>query len=316
MGGLIPILVVIVSTSSCALISGNSRRSEKPINSAEQPSLPRANPDYKPNTPEPCPRYPVIFLHGLMGGSHVSYRGVYQYFGSLGCQVNVPDVDPVNSSEKRGGQLVDIVRSVLTATGSQKVNIIAHSQGGLDARFAISRLGLAPSVASLSMLSTPNRGSPLADLALKDMDNPLSKLFLSSGLGTISDITNANGSSSNDSVAAMQSLSVTYVTQSFNPTVPDIPGVLYQSWAARTGPGTRDTTKVNFKLTQNYLAKKTGDNDGMVPSASAAWGIFRGVLDADHLDLTGTKVGDDEPGQFDHLKFLYSLLSELRAHGY
>lgn len=251
-----------------------------------------------------------------MGGSHVSYRGVAEYFGSMGCKVTIPDVYPVNSSEKRGGQLIDVVRNILAATGAQKVNIIAHSQGGLDARFAISRLGLASSVASLSMLSTPNRGSPLADLALKDMDNPLSKLFLSSGLGSISDITNANGSSSNDSVAAMQSLSVRYVTQSFNPTVPDIPGVLYQSWAARTGPGTGDTTKVNFKLTQNYLAKQSGENDGMVPAASAAWGIFRGVLDADHLDLTGTKVGDDEPGQFDHLKFLYSLLNELRAHGY
>jgi triacylglycerol lipase len=156
----------------------------------------------------------------------------------------------------------------------------------------------------------------LADLALKDMNNPLSKIFLSSGLGTIADITNSNGSNSNDTAIAMQSLSTTYVNQTFNPAAPDAPGVLYQSWAARTGPGTRDQIKVNFKLTQQYLLKQGGENDGMVPASSAPWGIFRGVLDADHLDLSGGKIGDEGPGQFDHLKFLHALLSELRANGY
>jgi len=314
---IIRIIISCLLTSGCALISGNSRRPDKQVSAVDQPILPRAVPDdYRPTTPEPCPRYPVIFLHGLMGGSRVSFKGVSQYFESLGCKVRVPDVSPVNSSELRGGQLVDIVRNVRQVTGSPKVNIVAHSQGGLDARFAISRLGLASSVASLSMLSTPNRGSPLADLALKDMNNPLSKIFLSSGLGTIADITNSNGSNSNDTAIAMQSLSTTYVNQTFNPSTPDAPGVLYQSWAARTGPGTRDQIKVNFKLTQQYLLKNGGENDGMVPASSGPWGIFRGVLDADHLDLSGGKIGDEGPGQFDHLKFLHALLSELRANGY
>ena len=251
-----------------------------------------------------------------MGGSRTSYKDVAVHFESLGCTVKVPDVSPVNSSEFRGSQLVGIVTSLLVATGAPKVNIVAHSQGGLDARYAISRLGLASSVASLSMLSTPNRGSPLADLAVKDMENPLSKLFLSSGLGTVSDYTNSNGSDSNDTPAAMKALSTAYVNDVFNPNVPDVPGVFYQSWGARTGPGTRDEIKVNFILTQKYLAKEAGENDGMVPVSSAKWGLYRGVLDADHLDITGTKIGDGDPGQFDHLKFLYSLLSELRANGF
>jgi triacylglycerol lipase len=311
------VILIFLMTSGCALISGNSRRPEKQVSAVDQPVLPRATPDnYQPTTPEPCPRYPVLFLHGLMGGSRTTYKGVTEHFESLGCKVKVPDVSPVNSSELRGGQLVDIVRNFLRVTGAPKVNLVAHSQGGLDARFAISRLGLASTVASLSMLSTPNRGSPLADLAMKDMNSPLSKLFISSGFGTVSDMTNSNGSDSNDTAVALQSLSTTYLNQTFNPNVPDVPGVLYQSWAAKTGPGTKDVIKLNFKLTQSYLAKQAGDNDGMVPVSSAPWGIFRGVLDADHLDLTGSKAGDDAPGQFDHIQFLYSLLSELRASGY
>src|SRR6185369_6230360 len=50
------------------------------------------------------------------------------------------------------------------ALPSRKVNILAHSMGGLDARFAIARLGLADRVASLTTVATPHRGTALADL--------------------------------------------------------------------------------------------------------------------------------------------------------
>jgi triacylglycerol lipase len=36
---------------------------------------------------------------------------------------------------------------VLSQTGAQKVNIIAHSKGGLDCRYAIANLGLEDKVA-------------------------------------------------------------------------------------------------------------------------------------------------------------------------
>jgi len=310
-------LIVLSILSGCALTSASSPRPDNKNTASKVPNSKSNLPtDYLPTTPEPCPRYPVIFLHGLMGGSKGSYKGVAQHFESLGCKVRVPDVAPVNSSEFRGTQLAGIIRQYLVETGAPKVNIVAHSQGGLDARYAVSKLGLAGSVATLSMLSTPNYGSPLADLAIKDMKNPLSKLFLSSGLGTISNTTNSNGSDSNDTAAAMKALSTTYMNFTFNPNVPDVPGVLYQSWAARTGPGMKDKTKLNFSLTQKYLAKQSGENDGMVAVESAKWGEFRGILEADHLDITGTKLGDEGVDQFDHLKFLDSLLSELRSKGF
>lgn len=46
-----------------------------------------------------------------------------------------------------------------------RLNIIAHSMGGLDARYyAISWLGLAERVASLTTIGIPHLGTPLADL--------------------------------------------------------------------------------------------------------------------------------------------------------
>ena len=50
-------------------------------------------------------------------------------------------------------------------TGCGKVNIIAHSKGGLDARYAISKLGMAPYVASLTTMNTPHRGCRFVDYA-------------------------------------------------------------------------------------------------------------------------------------------------------
>ena len=46
---------------------------------------------------------------------------------------------------------------------SEPVNLIAHSMGGLDARYLISRLGMADQVRSLTTISTPHRGSFMAD---------------------------------------------------------------------------------------------------------------------------------------------------------
>jgi triacylglycerol lipase len=259
-----------------------------------------------------------MFLHGLMGGSKTSFAGVIKHFEGLGCKVTLPDVSAVNSTELRAAQVADKIKQFLSSTSSNKVNIVAHSQGGLDARYALSKLGMAGSVASLSMLSTPNYGSPLADLVLKDLKdlgNPLSKIFLSFAFNSLSGVSNTNGGKNNDSTSAMRALSTVYMRETFNPNTPDAPGVLYQSWAGRTGPGTKDRNKDTLWATQAYLAKQAGQNDGIVSVASARWGEFKGVLDADHLDLGGTKMGDAGAGQFDHIKFLEQLLRDLRAKG-
>ena len=48
--------------------------------------------------------------------------------------ISTPAVDPFNSSTVRGAQLAAEIQAILDVTGHAKVNIIGHSQGGLDAR--------------------------------------------------------------------------------------------------------------------------------------------------------------------------------------
>lgn len=81
--------------------------------------------------------------------------------------------------EENAGILREKIFEILRENGEEKVNIIAHSKGGLDSRYLISGLHMAPYVASLTTICTPHRGSMLADLLMKLPD------FLYRGSGAL-----------------------------------------------------------------------------------------------------------------------------------
>jgi triacylglycerol lipase len=264
-----------------------------------------------------CPKYPMVFLHGFMGGNRLgNFAGVTKHFQAKGCKVFVAEVSPVNGIEFRGRQFAAQVGKFLQSAGLSKVNIIAHSQGGLDARYAISSLNLGASVASLSMLSTPNLGTPIADFALSNTSDPFSQTLVSALLSMMSSVSNSQNSASNNSQAALKSLSTSYLIDTFNPANKDFAGVYYQSWGARSGKGTSDQIKFTLAITQPIITNKAGENDGVVPVSSAKWGEFRGTLEADHLDLVGLKLEDASSSKFDHLKFLDELARGLASKGF
>jgi triacylglycerol lipase len=64
------------------------------------------------------------------------------------------------------------------------------------------------------------------------------------------------------------------------------------------------------------MTQKSGENDGVVPVSSAKWGEFRGVLEADHLDLLGLKLEDSAVRPQDHIKFLEQVFTDLSSKGH
>src|SRR5207237_783809 len=96
---------------------------------------------------------------GLGNRKHLYFRGIGEQLERAGAQLYCPRVPPASSISARAARLADLIR----ALPEPRVNIVAHSMGGLDARFAISRLGLADKVASLVTIGTPHLGTPLAD---------------------------------------------------------------------------------------------------------------------------------------------------------
>ena len=106
------------------------------------------------------------------------------------------------------------------------MNIIAHSKGGLEARYLISTMGMADKVASLTTISTPHNGSVTVDRLMDIVPQPLVKL----GCGVTDLWFRILGDKSPDTYSAVNSFK-TNSADIFNIKNPDSPDVYYQSCA-------------------------------------------------------------------------------------
>jgi triacylglycerol lipase len=241
------------------------------------------------------PRHPVVLLHGLLGfdelvlgPTRVAYfRGLTERLRRVGADVHRPRVSRTAAIAARGAQLA----ARIEALPAKRVNVIAHSMGGLDARWAIARLGLSERVASLVTIGTPHRGSPLADLGA-GLGEKLGVRRVLDGLGM--------------DVAAFQDLTTTRMA-AFNRKVRDARGVWYASVVAHADGW---STSPLLWATHRYLSARAGPNDGLVPLASQAWGEVLLKLEADHFAQIGWSL------RFDAAELFEEILRELRARGF
>jgi triacylglycerol lipase len=158
---------------------------------------------------------------------------------------------------------------VIEQTGCRKVNIIAHSRGGLDSRYMISVLGCERYVASLTTISTPHNGSKTMDIL---MNLPRAVLR---PIGIVADLWfRALGDSEPDLYTSCRQFMTSYADE-FNARVPDIDGIYYQSFATAMKSAGSDVLEA---LPHLVVERIDGESDGLVSVASAAHGNFRGVL--------------------------------------
>ncbi|NTX49844.1 acetyltransferase [Myxococcus sp. CA051A] len=133
--------------------------------------------------------YPVVFAHGLGGFDDILG---YDYWGddygtfvgdpcnelfevscnsglNSGQRAFAAAVQPVQSSDVRGLDLANDVEGFMATAGSSYVNLVGHSQGGIDVRKAArvlrERKGYTV-VKALVSVSSPHRGSPVAKYIL------------------------------------------------------------------------------------------------------------------------------------------------------
>jgi triacylglycerol lipase len=133
--------------------------------------------------------YPVVFAHGMAGFDDIlgyDYWGDdYGTFVGDACdeflevycndhidsaqKAYVAQVAPFQSSEVRGLDLANDIEGFMATAGATRVNLIGHSQGGLDirkaARVLFERRGQTV-VRVLISISSPHRGSPVAKYIL------------------------------------------------------------------------------------------------------------------------------------------------------
>ena len=115
---------------------------------------------------------PVLLIHGYRS-THNVWDGWVNQLDDLGIQAKavsfeddpttVVNEDECGSAEDHANQLTQIVVDFKEETGFDKINIITHSKGGLDARLYLADNPSNEDVENLIMIGTPNEGSPLAD---------------------------------------------------------------------------------------------------------------------------------------------------------
>ncbi len=264
-------------------------------------------------------KYPIILAHGFAGFKEIAgieyFFGVADYLRKYGFTVFVTQVDMFNTIEVRGNQLADQILEILNETGAEKVNIIGHSMGGLDARYAITHRGLGDVVASLVTISTPHHGTSIADVALGLMDGPVEDAvsIISWLAGCTVDGVDYD-TCQQDAIDAAWNLTIEYVENQFNPQTPNDERVAYFSYAGITGLHSKDIVDPLLIIPYGIVYSNEGDNDGLCSVESAKWGTFLGTVEADHLDEIGQLVG--VTGLFNYKKFYLNIGRFLAAQGF
>ncbi|KAG7872168.1 hypothetical protein KL938_005375 [Ogataea parapolymorpha] len=245
------------------------------------------------------PKYPVVLCHGFSGfDSLVSLPAVklfhkakikeasakemaqeadtrfefFEYWHGIrkellvrGCQVLVAKVPPFATIETRSKILNEFIKQRISkrfpnAEQPVKVNLIAHSMGGLDCRYLISAYEQENfEVVSLTTVSTPHRGSYAADRMIQLIPTNIIDNFLPS----------------------LKELTLESCAR-LNRHITDDPNVKYFSYGASFTPSIFNF----FYPTWKMVYPKEGPNDGLVSIKSAKWGEDLGSLEnVDHLDL-------------------------------
>ena len=261
-------------------------------------------------------KYPILLVHGVFFRDfrYLNYWGrIPKELKRNGAAVYYGQQQSAASVEDSGRELAARIRAILDETGCEKVNIIAHSKGGLDSRAAIAHAGCAPYVATLTTINTPHRGCIYAEFLLNTVPEAARQKVAAAYNATLKRL----GDENPDFLAA-----VTDLTESAclarNETTPDMPGVLYESVMSYC----RKARHGKFPLNATYPVVKhfDGKNDGLVSVDSAKWGTRftllepvgkRGISHGDVVDLNRENI----PG-FDVREFYVNLVADLKKRGY
>lgn len=216
---------------------------------------------------------PVFLHHGIFGFDELrlgpvriaQFPGIPAALDAAGHPTFLTRVHPTASVASRAAQLkASILRQLPPDT--DRVVLIAHSMGGLDARYMISHLGMHSHVAALLTVTTPHRGASLADFCQKHLNSRHWRLYerlCKLGLD----------------VSAGQDLTRASLAR-FNEETPDHPDVSYYSITCSV-PTTCLIGK--YVLSHRLISTEEGPNDGIVSVASATWGTLLDHWEVDHI---------------------------------
>ena len=261
-------------------------------------------------------KYPVLLVHGVFFRDYEFFNywgripdeliknGCKVYYGNHSSALEVPD-----SAKELATRIKDIIKE----TGCEKVNIIAHSKGGLDARYAISNYGCDKYVVSLTTINTPNKGCYFADYLFGHTPDSVKEGIAKTYNAAMKKL----GEKKPDFLGAVYDLTSSRVKE-LNAEMKHKEDVYYQSFGSRLKKSNDGRFPMNF--TDKIVKYFDGYNDGLVGESSFQYGenytflestTNRGISHADIIDLNR----ENYPG-FDVREFYVKLVNGLKKKGF
>lgn len=261
-------------------------------------------------------KYPLVMVHGVF------FRDTryFNYWGRIpkeleknGAVIYYGNHKSASSVADSAQELTDRIKDLVDQLQCEKVNIIAHSKGGLDCRYALTKLGLAPYVASLTTINTPHRGCLFADDLLTKVAAGVKEKVAAAYNATLRKF----GDKDPDFLAAVYDLTNAACTE-LDEQLPEPEGVYCQSF----GSLMKNAASGKFPLNLSYRLVKRydGPNDGLVSESAFAWSenytllqnqYAEGISHGDMIDLNRKNIEG-----FDVREFYVELVSELKNKGF
>ena len=267
-------------------------------------------------------KYPLLMVHGMgfRDRKHLCYWGrIPKALESEGANIFFGHQDAVGSVEGNADTIAKSLDEVLRITGADKVNILAHSKGGLESRYLVNH-GYHDKIASITTIDTPHHGSNTVDFFMR------APKWLVKAAAKGNDLWMwLLGDKHPDSMGCFDILT-TKTAAKFNLDNPAPEDIYCQSYAFKCTGAFSDSV---FCLTYPLVKRFDGDNDGMVSTASAHWVNFkgvhtsparRGISHADVVDLRRRKFTSRKPGSDDEVSdivvFYLNIIRELKQMGF
>jgi triacylglycerol lipase len=284
-----------------------------------------------PTPSDARPRFPLVLVSGIDGSPEFDWHPrVAQALGAAGVEVHHIEVLPWATTPERAADLWESLRSLKAHVPAGRFNLVCYAVGGLDCRYVVSPGGLfkddpnslaeaTATVASVTTISTPHRGTRVAEAAKDALQSGTASDILKAIVGSGTEVTVPDDAAV---LKTLDGLSLDALEQ-FNATVVDAPGVQYFSWAGISHLAGHSSAKTEEQIRQSctspsgqllyfqhpdlrdalnpllwatvpfsFDARVDGrdeesPSDGMVSVESAKWGLFEGCVAADHYDVIG-----------------------------
>ena len=264
-------------------------------------------------------KYPILMVHGVFfrDFTHFNYWGrIPEELEINGARIFYGEHESASNVEGSANELASRIRSIVEETACTKVNVIAHSKGGLDIKYAIKNCGIGDMVASVTTINTPHRGCEFADYLMNKAGEDLKRRVAKAYNGAFKLV----GDKHPDFIAAVTDLTASTCKKISE----DTDDFDYKSAAIFTqsvGSRLKKARGGKFPLNMSYLFVKNfdGPNDGLVGKESFPWGekftflenkYSKGISHGDMIDLNRINIKG-----FDVREFYVNLVRDLKSRG-